>query len=399
MRTPGALAFSSPVRSLYIHVPFCSHKCHYCDFYSLVDTQNRQESFTQRLIQELHRLAPAAQGAPLETIFVGGGTPSLLEVRHWEDLLRALEQSFDLSQIRAGKGEFTVECNPESVTAPLLQALRWGGVDRISMGAQSFDRSSLKTLERLHNPESVPRALDLARNAGIHRLSIDLIFGVPGATLEDWMRDLHAALALGTEHLSCYNLTYEPNTAMTARMKRGEFVPADEDLEIEMYERTRTVLEDAGLVRYEVSNYARPGSEARHNLVYWEQGQWLAAGPSASGHIGGWRWKNAPRLDDYLRDSPDGLPPAVDVEAPDPARLLRERMWTGLRLTRGIESAAITTEAQELFPGARERLFRLCEKLAADELLEVAPDRWRLTPGGMLQADGIAVLFMEAVEG
>jgi coproporphyrinogen III oxidase-like Fe-S oxidoreductase len=238
----------------------------------------------------------------------------------------------------SGDGEFTVECNPETVTPELMEILVQGGVNRVSMGAQSFNPVHLKTLERWHDPASVPRALSIARDAGISRRSIDLIFGIPGQTLDDWKSDLDAALALGTTHLSCYNLTYEPNTAMTARKNRGEFAAADEDLEVEMYSATLAALRAAGLERYEVSNYARPGDEARHNLAYWHQEQWLAAGPSASAHVAGHRWKNLPRLDDYLSFSDEGFAAITDHEPPDAQRALAERIMTGLRLARGLRS-------------------------------------------------------------
>lgn len=388
------------VRSLYIHVPFCSHKCHYCDFYSLVDTQDRQQAFADRLLREMAALAPWTSGLPLRTLFVGGGTPSLMRVELWDRVLTELARHFDLSDTRSGAAEFTVECNPESVTPELMQRLRAGGVNRVSMGAQSFEARHLQTLERKHNPENVARAIAIAREAGIQRQSVDLIFGVPGQTLAEWDADLRRAIALGTEHVSCYNLTYEPNTAMTARLKRGEFTPADEDLEVEMYEHTRAVLADAGLRRYEISNYARPGAEARHNLAYWRQEQWLAAGPSASGHVADWRWKNVARLDDYLNaPSPDGLAPATDVEAPDEARLLKETFWTGLRLAEGVAHEPLLDRAERTHPGARQRLLRLRDHLESEGKMIAEPSRWRLTDAGMLQADAIAVDVMSAMDG
>lgn len=388
------------VRSLYIHVPFCSHKCHYCDFYSLVDTQDRQQAFADRLIRELQSLAPWAAGMPLRTLFVGGGTPSLLRVDLWDRILTELARLFDLSATHSGDAEFTVECNPESVTPDLMQRLRAGGVNRVSMGAQSFEARHLRTLERRHDPENVARALELAREAGINRQSVDLIFGVPGQTLEEWDADLRRAIALGTEHISCYNLTYEPNTAMTARLKRGDFTPADEDLEVDMYEHTRTLLAAMGLRRYEISNYARPGAEARHNLAYWRQEQWLAAGPSASGHVDHWRWKNIARLDDYLNASGShGLPPVTDVEAPDDARLLKETFWTGLRLAEGIEHEPLLQRAERVRPGASRRLVALRDQLSSEGKLITNASRWQLTDAGMLQADAIAVDVMGAVDG
>lgn len=398
LRTGGAGALPSSVRSLYVHVPFCSHKCHYCDFYSLVDTQDRQLAFAERLIRELHGLSRHATGSPLRTVFVGGGTPSLLRVELWQRLLSALDSTFDLSAIRRGDGEFTVECNPESVTPILLQVLKAGGVDRISMGAQSFHHAHLKTLERLHNPASVRAAIGMARDSGFQRLSIDLIFGIPGQSLDDWKRDLDTALELETEHLSCYNLTYEQGTAMTARLQRGEFSPADEDLEVEMYEFTERHLASAGFARYEVSNYSKPGCESRHNLAYWRQEDWLAAGPSASGHVAGWRWKNVPRLDDYLRASEDGLPDAIDVESPDAARALRERLWTGLRLSEGLDAKRFLEDVRSVDSSASERLALAVAKSRDAGMLTDGNGRWALTKRGMLIADGIVVDFMSALD-
>lgn len=335
----------------------------------------------------------------MRTIFVGGGTPSLLRPELWKLVLDEMARVFDLSLMASGEGEFTVECNPESVTPELMGLLKQGGVNRISMGAQSFEARHLKTLERLHNPENVARAIEMARKAGIERQSIDLIFGVPEQSLQEWERDLARGIALGTEHISCYNLTYEPNTAMTARMKRGEFLPADEDIEVEMYDTTLRTLAAAGLARYEVSNYAKPGGEARHNLVYWRQEEWLAAGPSASGHVGGWRWKNSPRLDDYLRPSNDGLARAIDLEAPDASRLLQEKMWTGLRLAEGIAFGPVCEEAERVKPGAKARLTKLANSLNGRGLLVQNAERWQLTDAGMMQADGLAVEFMSALDG
>lgn len=385
-----------PVTSLYIHVPFCFHKCHYCDFYSLVDTRDRQEAFVERLLRELAALAPLTGGRALETIFVGGGTPSLLRPELWRRVLREMASLFDLSWMGGGAGEFTVECNPETVTSELMAILREGGVNRVSMGAQSFEARHLKTLERWHDPANVARAMELARGGGIERRSIDLIFGIPGQTVDEWRGDLRTALALGTEHLSCYSLTYEPNTAMTARMKRGEFAPMDEDTEVEMHREALRMTRGAGMERYEVSNYAKPGAQARHNLVYWRQGQWLAAGPSASGHVGGHRWKNVARLDDYLSHDDGGLARAVDHERPDEARLVREKIMTGLRLREGVD-AGIAEEAERVSRGAGERLRAIVDRQVRRGQMQAVGGRWALTDEGLLFADGVAGEMMRVV--
>ncbi|MGD1915492.1 MAG: radical SAM family heme chaperone HemW [Phycisphaerales bacterium] len=381
-------ATSAGARSLYVHVPFCFHKCHYCDFYSIVDSRDRQEPFTERLMRELEAISPYA--GPLASVFVGGGTPTLLRPDLWRWLLSTMHERFDLAN-----AEFTVECNPETASAELFDVLVGGGVNRLSIGAQSFNTNHLETLERWHDPDNVERSVELARAAGIDRQSIDLIFAVPGQTLAEWRSDLDHALGLGASHLSCYALTYEPNTAMTTRLRRGDFEPADEDLEADMLECTLGTLRSAGYERYEVSNYARPGDECRHNLAYWRQDEWLAAGPSASGHFAGWRWKNAPKLEPYLRESADGgRPPVVDAEAPDSARALAERLMTGLRLREGIERQAVLRDAAAIDADLPQQLIAEAESHERRGHLVVDGDRWRLTDTGIMLADGIASAFM-----
>lgn len=436
-----------PVRSLYIHTPFCAHKCHYCDFYSFVDEgkmgADLQRVFVDRLIGELRALAPWARGAPLRTVFVGGGTPSLLRVELWERLLAVLGEEFDLSGIRvAGAGgnasalaepredgrglldlrlpsaslpsarspselgeglaEFTVECNPESTSAELCAVLKAGGVTRVSMGAQSFVPRHLKTLERWHDPDNVERSLERVRAAGIGRQSVDLIYAIPGQTVAEWEGDLERALSLGTTHLSCYNLTYEPQTQMTARMRRGEFVPVDEDVEAEMFEVASRKLEARGLMRYEVSNYAvprregGPGMESRHNLAYWLQEDWLAAGPSASGHVRGVRTKNVGNLRMYLEETATSL--LSDHEPVDAVRAVREKLMTGVRLARGVDAAGMLAEAERVAPGAAERLTRVVGELRGDGLLADDASRWRVNgERGWLLADWVAKQLMAAV--
>ena len=391
-------AGTAPARSLYLHVPFCFHKCHYCDFYSIVDTQDRQAAFTTRLSEELAALSPRARGLPLTTIFVGGGTPSLLRVDLWEELLDTLHRTFDMSQMGPGTGEFTVECNPETVTPELLKVLHAGGVNRVSVGAQSFESRHLKTLERWHDPANVVRALELARDAGIARQNIDLIFGVPGQTLDEWKRDLERAISLGTEHVSCYSLTYEPRTEMTARLKRGEFAKIDDETDAAMFELTRDHLAAAGLVQYEVSNYARPGAECRHNLAYWRQEQWIAAGPSASGHVAGHRYKNTPRLDDYLSISDKGFAPIVEHEAPNAHQALLERLMTGLRIAEGLDFDRVLADVRAIAPACESQVRAVVAGCLDDGRLRLANGRLCPTASGLIVADAIAIDFFSALE-
>ena len=385
---------STPVRSLYVHIPFCFHKCHYCDFYSIVDSRDRQCVFAQRLIGELTALARFA--GPLDTVFVGGGTPTLLRSDLWQKLLQEMARLFDLSRILSGEGEFTVECNPETATPELFGVLRDGGVNRLSLGAQSFHPTHLKTLERWHKPENVARAIEFARAGGIERQSLDLIFAIPGQSLKDLDADLSTALDLGVTHLSCYNLTYESNTPMTRRLSRGEFEAAGEDLEVDMQQLVIDRCAAAGLDRYEISNFTAPGHECAHNMVYWRQGPWLAAGPSASGHVAGWRWKNTPRLGDYL-DS-EGLAPVVDVEPLDPARALCERLMTGLRLREGIAWEEIERAGSVLCLDTQASLVQMRDSLVQRDLLQVADGRMIATESGFRFADFIAREFLGVLQ-
>ena len=260
------------------------------------------------------------------------------------------------------------------------------GVNRVSIGAQSFDPRHLKTLERWHDPANVARAAGFLREAGIVNFNLDLIFGIPGQSLADWRADLARALEIGPEHLSCYGLTYEQNTAMTRRLERGEFEPCDDSVEAEMYEATRDTLAAAGFAQYEVSNHARPGRECRHNLVYWRNEPWWAIGPSASGYVAGHRYKVVPRLGDWLARAGDGSQPVVDHEAPDERRNASEALMVGLRLAEGI-GAGLERHAVALAP-ARAAVIA---KAIADGLLErdAATERLRFTRRGMMLANEV----------
>ena len=367
-----------PIDAAYLHVPFCFHKCHYCDFYSLVASDDRQAAFADRLIDELETVRPWLAG-PVQSIFVGGGTPTLLSPGAWS---RLLEVMADCVPLAAG-GEFTVEANPETVTPELLHVLRNGGVNRLSIGAQSFHETHLKMLERHHDPTSVTRAVEMARAAGFDAISIDLIFGIPGQTADEWTRDLDAAIRLDPGHLSCYGLTYEPNTALTARLRAGQVTRMEEDDEARLYELTMDRLGRAGFEQYEISNWARPGARCRHNLVYWTNGTWWPFGPSAAGHVAGRRWKNAPHLGAYLESR--GLPPVTDVERLDDDGRAGEALMLGLRLTDGISRDCL---AALLALGRRgdERRVAIDRHAAAGRLVLDA-DGVRLSRKGRLLGD------------
>lgn len=391
---PKAIAGDQTPFSVYAHVPFCFHKCHYCDFYSIVEqkgSQDRQQAFTSKLIDEIHTASTILPQRIPNSIFIGGGTPTLLRIELWEMLLSAIDARFCSEADEDGdEPEFTVEANPETVTAELACTLAHGRVNRVSIGAQSFNRNHLKTLERWHEPSNVGRAVEHFRRAGITSVNLDLIFGIPGQSLADWLNDLDEILALDPTHLSCYGLTYEPNTALTARMRAGRISPIDDEVEAAMYEATIDKLGEAGFEHYEISAWAKSGTpeqRCRHNLNYWANGNWWPLGPAASGHWNGTRWKNIPRISSYLCESESGsMPQITDIEHASEDARIGEEFMLGLRLIDGMD---------------REKVDRLlsrgrgCERARAIEqhldsgLLEWRGEQLRLTRTGLLLADSV----------
>ena len=392
LKAPGAVPARCSIDALYVHVPFCFHKCHYCDFYSIVDDGDdpRHQRFTDALIRELDWWA--AESARLgwgplrpRTIFVGGGTPTILSCESWQRLLDALRRHAAIERVE----EFTVEANPETVTLPLMELLARGGVNRVSLGAQSFQPQLLEALQRKHDPANVAGAAAICREAGLRRLNLDLIYAIPGQTLSQLDADLEAVLQLDVEHLSCYGLTYEPGTALTRRRRQGLVTPLDEQTERVMFARVMERLADAGYRHYEISNWARQrsassgsGSRCAHNLVYWNNGNWLGIGPSAASHIDGLRWKNQPNLDRYL--SAAGRPPCVDGERLPPDRRVGEALMLGLRLRDGVAWAWLTSRLRA-DDARRSEIDELC----ALGLLEHEGENLRLTREGIFVADAI----------
>ena len=368
------------VRAAYLHVPFCFHKCHYCDFYSIVDTQDRQEVFVERMDQDL-RMLGARCDAPLSAVFIGGGTPTLLRPKLLSRLLDSVVRHLPLTT----DCEWTVEANPETVDDVIADVLVEGGVNRVSVGCQSFQPSSLRMLERHHEPRNVARAVEHVRKAGIRSINLDLIMGVPGSVYSEWTDDLDQALALDPEHLSCYGLQYEPNTPLTRKLEMGQIERLDDELEAAMYEHTVARLRDSGFEQYEISNWALPGRACRHNLVYWKSENWLAVGPSASGHLDGTRFKVTPRLSEWLAST--SSVPVVDVEHLDDFTRTGERLMLELRLVDGIEAGEIE-RLLDLFDPDGERRLAVSEGLR-DGLLQKHDGRIKLTHAGRLLADSL----------
>jgi oxygen-independent coproporphyrinogen-3 oxidase len=379
---------AAPAPGLYVHVPFCFHKCHYCDFYSITrQTPERMAHFVDLILREAQQWTDSPVRVTPRTIFFGGGTPSLLPLAEMQRLLSGLHGRFDLSAV----DEWTVEANPATVSLEYCQMLRQAGVDRLSFGAQSFNPTELKLLERHHDPDDVPRSVEIAKKAGFSRMNVDLIYAIPGQDLGAWSQSLESAIALSTPHVSAYGLTYEPNTAIAVRKRLGHFVAAEDSLELAMMRHARRRLSEAGLDAYEISNFARPGEACRHNLLYWTGGNYIGLGPSAASHVEGWRWKNRPHLGEWERAVERGQLPAAELEQLSDQQRQGEWVMLRLRLSDGV---AFDEYAARWGQDARAVYADELARLAKLGLLDVTPRRFALSDAGLAVADAIASEFL-----
>jgi oxygen-independent coproporphyrinogen-3 oxidase len=373
---------------LYVHVPFCFHKCHYCDFYSITrQTPERMTRFVDLILSEADQWARSPVIVRPKTVFFGGGTPSLLPLDPMRRMIRGLRERFDFSNL----DEWTVEANPATVSLEYCRMLREEGINRLSFGAQSFNLAELKLLERHHDPDDVPRSIAIAREAGFSRMNVDLIYAIPGQDLSSWCESLDTAIQLGTPHISCYGLTYESNTPMAVRKRLGQFQATEDSLELEMMRHARHRLAEIGLSAYEISNYARPGEECRHNLLYWTGGNYIGLGPSAASHVEGWRWKNRPHLGEWERAVEAGQLPAAELEKLSHAQRQGEWVMLRLRLSAGIDfdefEARWGCDARIVYRDELERLSKL-------GLLKVGTRGFELSESGLAVADALASEFL-----
>ncbi len=373
-------------RSAYVHIPFCAHKCGYCDFASVAGFDHLADRYLDALEREIV-LRLDREPAEVDTIFIGGGTPTRLEPAQIERLLALVSRWFPLSE----GGEWTVEANPGTLDEAKVDALVSGGVNRVSLGAQSFQPALLAALERNHAPEAVPRAVDLIRPR-FARWSLDLIFGVPGSTPQNWRDDLETALELGPQHLSCYGLVYEKGTRLWKQKHDGRVRPVDEDDEYAMYVHTLDRLEQVGLPPYEISNFSAPGHECRHNLVYWANDPYFGVGLGAARFVDGARAVNTRDLPAYLKRLESGLDPTGPIEkldteahARETAVLMLRRLQSGLSRREFAERTGLELDAL-----VGEVLTRHVRK----GWLEDDGDRLRLTRSGLFVADTVMADFL-----
>ena len=383
----GSPVHASDSVGWYVHLPFCRTKCGYCDFYSLPTINALVPQLVESLIAELRLRDPQR---PVRTIFVGGGTPTELPAESLEALLGAIGRT-------AGPvAEWTVEANPSSATDLKLDLLRRNGVNRISFGAQSFFEDELAVLERIHNPAHISDSVTAARRAGFTNINLDLIYGIPGQSLDRWHASLDQAVALEPAHLSCYALMYEPGTALTRQRAQGRVSPCDESLEVEMFESTIERLKAAGYEQYEISNFARPGRQCEANLIYWRNEEYLGIGPSAVSFLDGARTRNVADVRKYVQtggSDPDTI--IIERERLTGARAAAETAIQWLRLTCGIDRAVFRErsghDARALFASA-------IATGAAAGLVEVSESAIRLTRRGQLLSNYVMRLFLDDVD-
>ena len=382
MTDPQALA-------LYLHFPFCARKCAYCDFNSHVPEEGERETYLRALRQEAEAWAQKAEGRPVRSVYFGGGTPTLYPAADLAALLDFLRDHCAL----AAEAEITCEANPGTVDEAYLRELFQGGVNRLSLGVQSFREAELRLLGRIHSAEEAREAVGASRAAGYENLSLDLIAGLPGQTVADWDESLAAALALEPEHLSCYGLSIPLGTALAERLDRGEIEPLDEEAGAAIWERTDAVLTAAGYEHYEVSNFERPGFQCAHNLTYWRGGEYLGFGVNAASYWQGRRWSNLAEVAEYAARLAAGEPVAEEAESLPPAERLGERLMLALRLAEGADLGALRAEFGE---AALAALAPVAAEMQAAGLLDVSGDCWRPTRLGMLLNNQLALAFLAA---
>ena len=375
------------VRSLYVHVPFCAHKCSYCAFYSEASQGELINAYTESLVREMELAAPFV--AP-KTVFFGGGTPSILNLRQWEMILKAMARLNLL-----GANEWTIECNPATVSEDKARLWRDYGVNRISMGVQSLDEDILDRLGRIHSRDQVFKSYELLRRGGFTNINLDLMFGIPGQTMEIWKRTLRETMELGSEHISCYEVIYEHDTPLFEQLQAGKF-SVDVDLACAQYDELLDQTAPAGFRQYEIANFAQgegdlPDFACRHNVNYWRGGDYFGLGPSAAGYVGGVRTKNWSNTQLYCDQLRAGKRAVEWTEVLPPLRRAGETAAFGLRMALGWRWNS--------FQQATGMDLRLEWKSEISQLIERGwgesdADGFRLTRQGLRFADAAGELFI-----
>jgi oxygen-independent coproporphyrinogen-3 oxidase len=373
--------------SAYIHIPYCISKCGYCDFNSYPDREGEYGDYTQAVLTELATRGRAMAGASVPSIFFGGGTPTVLSTERLTSILDRCRTVLTLDH----EPEISVEANPETITPPLLESLLSAGFNRISIGVQSFDDGNLRLLGRTHSGAQAVEAINRAAEAGFENISLDLMFGIPGQDTPQWREDIHTALSLNPQHISAYELKVEEKTPFHRLIETGVISLPDEESRCEMYSMALERFTEAGLERYEISNFARPGFRCRHNLNYWRNGEYLGLGAGAHSFLGGVRSSNAPEPLKYMTMVTAGGR-AVDFQEKLSSRAaLGEALMLGLRLTEGIDMEAYSTRYGIPLQGEYGETL---SELSGQGLIEMEGGRLKLTDRGVLLSDEVFLKFL-----
>ena len=374
---------SEKIPALYIHTPFCLGRCHYCDFYSVTSISVIPD-FLRALFREMEMYRNRFD--VFDTLYIGGGTPSVLNPQQLKNVLTSAQKNFDL----ISDPEITIETNPADLDRTLLESMREMGINRINIGIQSFDDKMLRFLSRRHSAKQAISAIEASRKAGFQNIGLDLIYGVPGQGMVSWLDTLKQAIAISPEHLSCYQLTLGAETPLGIRYQAGEFLMPGEELQYEFFTRTSEFLEDAGYVHYEVSNFARGMKYAsRHNQKYWDHSPYLGLGPSAHSFQANRRWWNHRSADQYITAINAGNLPVEETESLTMEQLRLEALYLGFRTKKGVSLHDFKNLYHyDLFVEKKEIL----DKLQEEGLVSIQDGRLCPTQTGLAVADRLALI-------
>lgn len=375
--------------AFYIHFPFCLQKCRYCSFNSMPVPENNilVTRYLQAMEREIALYASRYPNESLSSIYLGGGTPTVLPAESLCRILFCCREKFAFSP----GIEITVEANPGTVTQEMLQLLREAGVNRLSLGVQSFQPVELQLLGRSHSVTDIYTAFDAARKAGFDNINLDLIYALPGQSLESWRENLRSAIQLNPEHLSIYGLSLEEDTPLAVELKKGKLEACSEELHLTMWEETSSMVKEAGFIRYEISNYAKPGKLCRHNITYWENKPYLGVGAGAHGYYDHVRYGNEEEIQKYIEMVEKGEFPRAFEEHQTQKEEMIDTIIMGLRLTKGISRLDFTMRFGYSFESLYEKELK---KMVEDGLMGISDDAVFLTERGRILSNYVLSCFV-----
>ncbi|MBF8970711.1 radical SAM family heme chaperone HemW [Streptococcus sp. NLN76] len=369
-------------RAAYVHIPFCTQICHYCDFSKVFIKNQPVDDYLRALMEEIRAYEPG----PVDTLYIGGGTPSALSAPQLEFLLEGLASIFDISQVQ----EWTLEANPGDLSQDKIDVMAKAGLNRISLGVQTFDDRELRQIGRMHQEKDIYESIDQLKAAGFHNISIDLIYALPNQTMDQVVTNVEKALALDIPHMSLYSLILENHTVFMNRMRRGQLNLPQEDLEVDMFHYIINRLKEAGFDHYEISNFCRPGYESRHNLMYWDNAEYYGLGAGASGYLNGVRYRNHGPIRHYLEAVAAG-DARVYKEELSLKEQMEEELFLGLRKRSGV---SIQRFEQKFARSFEEVYGKVVAKLLEEGLLIREGDRLRTSQKGLFLGDTVAERFI-----